>query len=106
MSDIPDRVSLDLVMELVEIQVGQDPNKHLIALALGVTTHQVDQYLRRKSVPRDRAEWLYDRVARGIQTQAPTPSHWEWELDQDERSEIARQAQYKWQAKQKERRAS
>lgn len=100
-SNIPDRVSLDLVMELVEMQVGPDPNQKLIALALGVNAKQVERYQRNKAVPRDRAEWLYDRLARGIPTHRPKLAPFEWPASQDELSERSRRGQLKWAAKQR-----
>lgn len=100
-SSIPDRVSLDLVMELVEMQVGPDPGYRLIALALGVNPKQIERYRRDNAVPRDRAEWLYDRLARGVPVVKRKLDPWEWPADQDERSERSRKAQLKWLAKQK-----
>lgn len=92
---IPDRVSLDLVMELVEMQVGPDPNQKLIALALGASPKQVERYQRIGSVPLDRAEFLYDRLARGIPTVKTKLDPWEWPKDHEELAEIARIAQLK-----------
>lgn len=100
-SNIPDRVGLDLVMELVEMQVGPDPGQKLIALALGVNGKQVERYQRRGSVPRDRAEWLYDRLARGIPTHKPKLDPFEWPLNHEEMSERSRRGQLKWAAKQR-----
>ena len=93
MADIPDRVSLDLVMELVEMQVGPDPGYDLTALALGVSRDSLTRYKREGTVPRDRAEWLYDRLARGIVPQAKKLRHWEWPDSFDEKSQKGREAQ-------------
>lgn len=95
MMAVPDRVSLDLVMELVEMQVGPDPGYDLIALAMGVSTASLTRFKRDGTVPRARAEWLYDRLARGIGAHKSKLDPWEWPLDYDERAQIASAAQYK-----------
>lgn len=86
----PDGVDLDLVMELVELQTGPNPGYDLVALVLGVSTASLTRYRHAQRVPRDVAEDLYDRIARGLGVRKPKKFHWEWPMDLDERSELAR----------------
>lgn len=85
----PDRVDFDLVMELVEMLGGPTEYCHEIALAIGVSTAALARY-RTKGVPRYLAEELYDRVAYGLGPHKPQTTTFEYPLDLDERSELAR----------------
>lgn len=82
-------VSLDLVMELVEMQ-APGAKFDEVAITLGVSTASLTRYRKHGVVPREVAERLYDRIALGLGRKKPKTSSWEYPMDYDERSELGR----------------